>query len=89
MLLLTDRQPTSHPQAIPIAFDYAYGWSSQQASIVLLILTVGGCVGWLFNLWQERMYERAWRKHNGEPPAEARLYACSIGAIMVPVGLLW
>ncbi|PWN19317.1 MFS general substrate transporter [Microstroma glucosiphilum] len=75
--------------AVPQSFTYAYGWTSEEGSLVLLILAVGGCCGWLLNLIQERWYEQAWKKHNGEPPPETRLYMCAVGALMVPVGLIW
>lgn len=75
--------------SIPIAFGDAYGWTPQQGSLVLLILSVGGCLGWLLNLVQERLYNRAWSRHHGEPPPEARLYLPSVGAVMVPIGLFW
>lgn len=75
--------------SVSIAFGDAYGWTAQQSSLVLLILSVGGTLGWLLNFWQERLYDRAWKRCNGEPPAEARLHLPSAGAIMVPVGLFW
>lgn len=75
--------------AVPIAFGEAYGWSQEQASIVLLILAAGGALGWIINLWQEYMYQRAVQKYNGEPPPEVRLYSSCIGAVLVPVGLFW
>lgn len=75
--------------AVPQSFTYAYGWTAEQGSLVLLILAVGGCCGWLLNLIQERWYEKAWKKHNGDPPPETRLYMCAVGAMMVPVGLIW
>lgn len=75
--------------AIPIAFNEAYGWTTQQGSLVLLILAVGGCLGWLLNLLQERLYDRAWHRHHGQPPPEARLYLPAFGAVVVPAGLFW
>lgn len=76
-------------QSIPISFGEAYGWTSQQSSFVLLVLGVGGFIGWLMNLWQEKLYERDWKKYNGDPPPESRLYLPCVGGVMVPIGLFW
>ncbi|CAO1638793.1 unnamed protein product [Sympodiomycopsis kandeliae] len=74
--------------AIPIAFKYAYNWTAQQSSLLLLTLSVGGVLGFILNLWQDRLYQRAVIKYNGNPPPEIRLYSCCIGAFLVPIGLL-
>ncbi|CAO1615035.1 unnamed protein product [Parajaminaea phylloscopi] len=75
--------------AVPISFTYAYGWTPEQGSLVLLILPVGGFLGWLLNFIQERLYSKAWHRHNGQPPPETRLYLPAAGAVAVPVGLFW
>ncbi|PWZ02366.1 MFS general substrate transporter [Testicularia cyperi] len=73
-------------EAIPIVFE-GYGWSSTEQHLALLTIAVGGTLGYLANIHQEKLYARAARKHGGKPPPEARLYYASAGAILVPIGL--
>lgn len=76
-------------QAIPIAFSDAYGWTPQQGSYVLAILAVGAACGWSMSFYQDFLYDKTWRKHDGKPPPEARLYMPCVGGALVPIGLFW
>lgn len=56
---------------------------------MLLTIAVGGVIGWVGNLHQEKLYHRASMRHNGKAPPEARLYWACFGALLFPAGLFF
>ncbi|KAN0064882.1 hypothetical protein ACQY0O_001939 [Thecaphora frezii] len=73
-------------EAVPIVFA-EYGWAPAHQNTTLLVLLVGGILGYCLNFHQEHLYARQMRIHGGKPPPEARLYYACAGAVLVPVGL--
>ena len=52
----------------------AYGWTEPQKSTVLLTIGIGGSVGFLTNLHQNTLYQKARFRGAGKCEPEARLY---------------
>lgn len=52
----------------------AYGWTEPQKSTVLLTIGIGGSIGFLTNLHQNTLYQKARSRGGGRCEPEARLY---------------
>ncbi|PWN39586.1 MFS general substrate transporter [Ceraceosorus guamensis] len=66
-----------------------YGWDAALINTVLLAIPVGGLIGFLTNLHQAKLYDRAAERAGGKAPAEARLYWSMPGAVFTVGGLFW
>ena len=76
--------------SIPISFDDTYHFSIGQRGTVLSTAIVGAIIGFGLARIQDRLYDRdAARSEDGRPPPESRLYMACVGAVAVPVALLW
>lgn len=70
-------------RAVPLVFTSDYGFSIGEVGLVFFTIVVGGLLGYLSNIYQERLYQR----HVAKRGPEARLYAAMVGGIMFPFGV--
>lgn len=60
-------------RGVSVAFE-AYNWTEPQKATVLLTIGVGGSIGFLSNLHQNSLYQKARAEGGGKCAPEARLY---------------
>lgn len=61
-----------------------YGFSAGQSGAVFASVVIAALLGGLTNLYQERLYAR----HVATRGPEARLYACMLGGLLFPSGIM-
>ncbi|KAL6230142.1 hypothetical protein BDW75DRAFT_234638 [Aspergillus navahoensis] len=67
-----------------------YGTLYIMASPVLLSgATVGMICAVVYNIFDNKRYQKTQERHNGFAPPEARLPPCLVGIIAIPLGLFW
>jgi len=69
-------------EAIPYVFGNLYGFNQGQIGLVYLGIIIGSLIGFIGNLWQERLYA----KHFPTKGPEARLFAACASGVIFPVG---
>lgn len=70
-------------EAVPLVMKEVYGFSAGQSGAVFASVVVASLLGWLTNLYQERLYTHYVAKRG----PEARLYACMVGGLLFPSGI--
>ncbi|KDQ19135.1 hypothetical protein BOTBODRAFT_52301 [Botryobasidium botryosum FD-172 SS1] len=69
-------------ESVGLVFRTLYNFNSAQAGLVFLSICIGGALGWISNLYQERLYHR----NVARLGPEARLYGACAAGIIFPIG---
>lgn len=80
--------------AIPIVFQQYRGWREGQGGLAFLGILVGVILAVLSSILYQRRYKRMVQQDRarggtGSLPPEVRLHMCMVGAIFLPIGLIW
>ncbi|KAL8284121.1 hypothetical protein RQP46_004870 [Phenoliferia psychrophenolica] len=70
-------------EAVPLVMVGVYGFNSGQTGLVFFGVVVAAGIGFLTNLYQEKLYQ----KHVKARGPEARLYASCVGGLLFPAGI--
>ncbi|KAF9237707.1 major facilitator superfamily domain-containing protein [Melanogaster broomeanus] len=71
-------------ESVTPMFVTVYGFDIRQTGFVYATLSVGACIGFLANIYQDKLY----RMYYTRKQQEARLYAACVAALCLPVGML-
>ncbi|KAG8986458.1 hypothetical protein FRB93_005290 [Tulasnella sp. JGI-2019a] len=69
-------------ESIPYVFQTLYGFNQLQVGLVFLAMMMGTVIGFIGNLWQDRLYARYFPTKG----PEARLYGACAAGVIFPVG---
>jgi len=69
-------------ESISLVFQTLYGFDSAQVGLVSLSIPVGAILGWLSNIYQEKLYRRNVERIG----PEARLYCACAAGLIFPAG---
>ncbi|KDQ12568.1 hypothetical protein BOTBODRAFT_112688, partial [Botryobasidium botryosum FD-172 SS1] len=69
-------------ESVGFVFRTLYDFNSAQVGLVFLSIYIGGVLGWIFNLYQEKSYHRNVVRLS----PEARLYGACAAGIIFPIG---
>lgn len=76
--------------AFPIVYQQERGWSAGIGGLAFLGVMVGMIGAVLYTIvYDNKRYAAISDKNSGFAPPEARLPACMLGGILIPVGLFW
>ncbi|KIJ63081.1 hypothetical protein HYDPIDRAFT_29773 [Hydnomerulius pinastri MD-312] len=71
-------------ESVSPMFETVYGFDVKQTGFIYAALSVGALVGFLANLYQDKLY----RMYYAQKKQEARLYLACVAALCLPVGML-
>ncbi|KAF9771045.1 hypothetical protein IL306_011343, partial [Fusarium sp. DS 682] len=75
--------------AFPIVYQQERGWNAGVGGLAFLGIMVGMLFAVAYTIPQNKRYIKIEEKHGGFAPPEARLTACLIGSVCLPIGLFW
>ncbi|CVK95571.1 probable mfs-multidrug-resistance transporter [Fusarium mangiferae] len=75
--------------AFPIVYQQNRGWNSGVGGLAFLGIMVGMLLAIAYTIPQNKRYIKIEQKNGGFAPPEARLPACLIGSVCLPIGLFW
>ncbi|KAJ5769645.1 hypothetical protein N7520_004204 [Penicillium odoratum] len=75
--------------AYPIVYEIHRGWNQGVSSLAFLGVMVGMLCAIAYSIPENNRYGRLLEKNGGYCPPEARLPACMVASIALPVGLFW
>ncbi|KAF4961565.1 hypothetical protein FGADI_189 [Fusarium gaditjirri] len=75
--------------AFPIVYQQNRGWNSGVGGLAFLGIMVGMLLAVAYTIPQNQRYVKIEEKNGGFAPPEARLPACLIGSVCLPIGLFW
>ncbi|KIJ15139.1 Drug:H+ antiporter-1 family protein [Paxillus involutus ATCC 200175] len=71
-------------ESVSPMFETVYGFNVRQTGYVYGALSVGAFIGFIANMYQDKLY----RIHYAQKKQEARLYLACVAALCLPVGML-
>ncbi|KAF4981761.1 hypothetical protein FZEAL_2483 [Fusarium zealandicum] len=75
--------------AFPIVYQQNRGWNQGVGGLSFLGIMVGMLLAIAYTIPSNKRYIKTEQEHGGFAPPEARLPACLIGSVCLPVGLFW
>ncbi|SMY20109.1 unnamed protein product [Zymoseptoria tritici ST99CH_1A5] len=75
--------------AFPIVFQQVRGWSTGIGGLAFLGVMVGMFAAIAYNAWDNKRYVKINDESDGFAPPEARMPPAIVGAIAIPIGLIW
>ena len=75
--------------AFPIVYELHRGWNQGVASLAFLGVMVGMLGAIAYSIPENTRYGKLLEKNGGYAPPEARLPACMIASMALPIGLFW
>jgi multidrug resistance protein len=74
--------------AFPIVYQQVRGWSQGVGGLAFSGIAAGIILGLLYNILDNRRYNRVQRQNRGIAPPEARLPPAMVASVCLPVGML-
>ena len=71
-------------EAVPLVMQGVYGFGAGETGAVFATVVIAALIGGITNVYQDKLYTR----HVAKRGPEARLYACLVGGLLFPAGIM-